>query len=253
MEDDPLGSGSVSGSVPASAQSELDAMRSALEQGTVPTASEVNALLRQCETQQVSSEIVVKVEQMLGMLKKSGFRMKEVKAGFQALKAMEARKATGKPAAVPKPTKTAPTAATYSSALGVNIPAAMRRAQPKGIESTPATAGRKKVPKAAPGEPAVNEAGFRQGDKVVFAPFCPHRDRGVGTVIFSSHSGICVAFDTGGPKAEEWVHNEIIVRPGSARGSTSKKSTGGTVLTQKGEEQGVVVSAPAPAPEDDTL
>ena len=253
MEDDPLGSGSLSGSASASVQSKLDAMRLAVQQGTVPTASEVNTFLRQCEMQQVSSETIANVEQMLGALKKSGFKMKEIKAGWQALKAMEARKAADHSAAVTKPTKAAPTAATYSSALGVNIPAATQRTQSKGVKPTSAPAGRKKVPKAASNEPTLNEEGFSQGDKVVFAPFCPHRDRGVGTVVYSSHSGICVEFDTGGPKAQEWVHNEILVRPG--RGSASRKNTGGTVFTPKEEVPGapVVVSAPAPAPVDDTL
>ena len=254
MEDDPLGSGSLSGSASGSVQSKLDAMRLAVQQGTVPTASEVNAFLKQCETQQVSSETIANVEQMLGALKKAGFKMKEIKSGWQALKGMEARKAEARSAAVTKPTKAAPTPATYSSALGVNIPAATRRTQSKGVQPTPTTAGRQKVLKAASSEATVNNEGFNHGDKVVFAPFCPHRDRGVGTVVFASHSGICVEFDTGGPKAKEWVHNEILVRPGSARGSASRKNAGRTVFTPK-DEVGVevVVSAPAPAPVDDTL
>ena len=259
MEDDPLGSGSVSGSTtePASAQSNMDALRRALEQGNAPTVSEVNSFLRLCETQEVSSETIAKVEQLLGDLKKSGFRMKEVKAAYGALKAMEARKAaqnssTGTSMATPAkspPTPAKAPSTAYSSALGVNIPAT-RRPQSKDTKTTPAAAGRPKTPKAAPGEATLNEAGFRQGDKVVFAPFCPHRDRGVGTVVFSSHSGICVAFDSGGQKGEEWIHNEIVARPGSAQRSASTKSTGGTSAKQKDEGQsfGWLGSAPAPAP-----
>ena len=270
MEDDPLGSGSVSGSrEPAGAQSSMDALRRALEQGQTPTVSEVNSFLRLCETQEVSSETIAKVEELLGTLKKSGFRMKEVKAAYGALKAMEARKVAQKSgtgtstvtpakAAASTPATTPSTA--YSSALGVNIPAT-RRPQAKDTKTAPALAGRPKTPKAAPGEATPNEAGFRRGDKVVFAPFCPHRDRGVGTVVFSSHSGIRVAFDSGGRKEEEWLHNEIVARPESAQGSANKKSTGGTSVRQKDEGQSVgwFGSAPAPAPaaqsavDEDTL
>lgn len=226
--DDPLGGVSDSGSAAApSIQATMDAMRLALDQGgAIPTVGEVNALLQQCTKQQVSSETVTKVEQILGALKSRGFPMKQVKAAWLALKGTETRKPEGQAATSTKPS--AGSTMVYSPALGINIPSTRPKTRPKSTKATHPPAGRHKAPKAAIGETVVNEAGFKQGDKVVFAPFCPHRDRGLGTVLYASHSGICVAFGSQGSgdaaQPEEWVHNEIVARPGAARASAARKS-----------------------------
>lgn len=254
MEDDPLGSGSLSGKAPASAESQLATLNTALSQGNLPSTSEVNSFLRLCEKQEVSSETIAKVEQLLGAFKKSGFRMKEVKANFQALKAMEARKKSHAVASDSKPAKSPASTTSYSPALGVNIPAGTRRPQSKSAKATPTASGRARKSTASSDDATTNADGYRQGDKVVFAPFCPHRDRGTGTVVYSSHSGICVAFDSDGGKSQEWVHNEIVTRPGTARGS-ARKSTGGTVVKQKGQAQdaGLAPAAHPPPADEDTL
>eukprot|EP01043_Picozoa_sp_COSAG02_P000511 COSAG02_NODE_9_length_59728_cov_36.104714_34_plen_223_part_00 len=151
---------------------------------------------------------------------------------------MEARKKSDSVASDSKPAKSPASTTSYSPALGVNIPAGTRRPQQsKSTKATPTALGRARKSKAASDEATTNSDGYRQGDKVVFASFCPHRDRGMGTVVYSSRSGICVAFDTDGGKSQEWVYNEFITRPGTARGSTSRKSTGGTVVKQKAEAQ----------------